>query len=240
MEASIMPDPIRGQASEHDTPSRAQRDRLQTLGEAAARSAQQPELPALPSCPGVIDVLLHRLQIPRHGMPIAVAPHCIQSASRALHAGLEEEIVLACLLHDFGMALARPDHGWWSAQLIEPYVSEKIAWAVRFHQALRFYPDAAVGYGYPELYLALFGPDYRPPEHIEAAYRYARNHPWYMAARSVTLFDDYSFDPEAPLDASDFVDIVGRHFRQPRQGLGNDASPTAHMWRTIIDPGRPL
>jgi hypothetical protein len=36
------------------------------------------------------------------------------------------------------------------------------------------------------------------------------------------------------------MEIIGRHFRQPKEGLGNDSSPTAHIWRTIIDPYKPL
>ena len=197
-------------------------------------------LAPLPKKPSLFDVLAGRLNTPKHGLAIAVAPHVAQSAAGALRAGLDEESVLACLLHDVGMGIARPDHGWWSAQLIEPYVSEKVTWAVRFHQALRFYPDPAVGYEYPEVYHALFGRDFKPPEYIEAAYRHARNHPWYMSARNVTLFDEYSFDLDAPLDLEPFVDIVGRHFRQPAEGLGNDSSPAAHMWRTLIDPSKPL
>ena len=200
----------------------------------------QESLAPLPARPTLIDVMLGRLNTPRHGMKFAVAQHVSQSAQQALRAGLDEESVLACLLHDIGMGVARPDHGWWGAQLIEPYVSEKVAWAVRYHQALRFFPDASVGYEYPELYVGLFGPDYQPPEYIQAAYRYARNHPWYMIARSVTLFDDYSFDPDAPLELGHFVDIVGRHFRQPAEGLGLDTSATSHMWRTLIDPTKPL
>jgi hypothetical protein len=37
-----------------------------------------------------------------------------------------------------------------------------------------------------------------------------------------------------------FTDIVGRHFKQPTEGLGNDNSPVAHMWRTIANPDAPL
>ena len=215
-----------------------QRERLRKLGEATQR--QGDGLPSLPKKPTLIDILTLRLNVPKHGMPFAVAPHVVQSANRALRAGLDEETVLACLLHDIGMGVARPDHGWWGAQLIEPYVSEKVTWAVRYHQPLRFFPDPAVGYEYPELYRSMFGPDYQPPEYIHAAYREALKHPWYMCARSVTMFDDYSFDREAPLNLDPFVDIVGRHFRQPAEGLGNDSSPTTHMWRTIVDPGKPL
>ena len=46
------------------------------------------------------------------------------------------------------------DHGWWGAQMFEPYVPEKVSLAIRYHQALRFYPDPANGYEYPELYYA--------------------------------------------------------------------------------------
>jgi len=37
-----------------------------------------------------------------------------------------------------------------------------------------------------------------------------------------------------------FLDIIGRHFKQPKEGLGNDASSVAHMWRTLAMPDNPL
>jgi hypothetical protein len=52
----------------------------------------------------------------------------------------------------------------------------------------------------------------------------------------VTINDIYSFDPNVAVDYDDFEDVVGRNFRQPREGLGFDASPVAHMWRTMIWP----
>ena len=96
-------------------------------------------------------------------LPFAPGSHMIQSAMRALRSGAREETVLACLLHDVGFALHAADHGYWGAQLIAPYVSEKVAWAVRYHQALRFYPDPEVGYEYPESYRRIFGPEYTGP-----------------------------------------------------------------------------
>jgi hypothetical protein len=47
--------------------------------------------------------------------------------------GHPEETILACLLHDIVFDLIRVDHGWWGAQLVEPYVSEKVSWAIRYH-----------------------------------------------------------------------------------------------------------
>jgi hypothetical protein len=170
----------------------------------------------------------------------APATHVLQSADKALAAGLPEDIVLACLLHDVAQTLMKADHGWWAAQLFEPYVSKKVAFAIRYHQALRFYPDPSVGYDYPQLYNLIFGTDYTPPTYIEAAYKYCRDHKWYMAARQITINDLYSFDPHHIVDPAKFTDIIGRHFKQPVEGLGYDNSPTAHMWRTIANPDAPL
>ena len=58
------------------------------------------------------------------------AQHVMQSAARAMKNGLPEDIVFACLLHDTGMALQMPDHGYVGAALYEPYVDEKVSWAI--------------------------------------------------------------------------------------------------------------
>jgi hypothetical protein len=166
--------------------------------------------------------------------------HVLQSANLAMKNGMSEEIILACLLHDVVQEIIRTDHGWWGAQLFEPYVPEKVSFAIRYHQTLRYYPDPSVGYEYPDLYRQLFGADYVPPPYIEATYRMVRKHPWYMDARLVTVNDLYAFDPNAVVSIEPFRDIIGRHFKQPKEGLGNDGSPVAHMWRTIARPDQPL
>lgn len=168
------------------------------------------------------------------------ANHVLQSAQRALSTGLDEEIVLACLLHDVAQALIKVDHGWWGAQLFEPYVPPRTCFAIRYHQALRFYPDPANGYEYPRMYRMMFGEDYVPPPYIEQTCRLVRAHVWYLDARMVTVNDLYAFDPKAQVRIDPFVDIIGRHFRQPAAGLGYDGSPVAHMWRSIAHPDTPL
>jgi hypothetical protein len=90
------------------------------------------------------------------------------------------------------------------------------------------------------MYIKLFGPDYRPEEYIEQAYREARAHRWYMTSRLITVNDLYAFDPTVQVALEEFTDVVGRHFRQPKEGLGFDGSPAAHMWRTIMWPTRYL
>ena len=170
----------------------------------------------------------------------APANHVLQSATRALKTGMPEEIILACLMHDTVHALVKVDHGWWGAQIIEPYVSEKVTFAVRHHQTLRFYPDDKYGYEYPEMYLNMFGEDYKPDAYLEKNYQFVKNHKWYELPRLVTVNDLYSFDPNAKVSIEPFIDIIGRHFKQPKEGLGFDNSPVAHMWRTIMFPDRPL
>jgi hypothetical protein len=168
------------------------------------------------------------------------ADHCLQSAHRAMKTGMSEEVILACLLHDTVQALMRVDHGYWGAQMYEPYVPAKTAFAIRYHQALRFYADPAAGYEYPDLYRNLFGEDYVPPPHIQADYKMVRNHKWYMEARLVTVNDLYAFDPNAKVSLDPFREIIAKHFKQPKEGLGNDHSPVAHFWRSIARPDSPL
>jgi hypothetical protein len=189
-----------------------------------------PRLPPMPEKPTLIDFFKARF---------ATTSHLLQSATHALKAGHSEKVILACLLHDIGVAsFIRCDHGYWGAQMIEPHVDEEVSWAVRMHQALRFFPDPSVGYEYPELYLKAFGPDYRPEPYIVAEYERARNHKWYMSSRLITMNDIYSFDPDAKVNLDDFVDIIGRNFKQPKEGLGFDNSPSSHMWRTLMWPTR--
>ncbi len=166
--------------------------------------------------------------------------HVLQSATQAMKRGMTEEVVLACLLHDVVQSLIKVDHGWWGAQMFEPYLPEKSTFAIRYHQALRFYPDEANGYEYPDLYRRMFGEDYKPDPYIEDTYRMVRKHKWYIEPRMVTVNDLYSFDPNALVSMDPFVDLIGRHFKQPKEGLGFDNSPVAHMWRSIAFPDHPL
>src|SRR5439155_4732607 len=169
------------------------------------------------------------------------ANHMMQSARLAMKNGAGEKVVLACLLHDIAIAgFIRGDHGYWAAQLLEPYVDEEVSWAIRYHQALRFFPDESIGYRYPDMYVTLFGPGYKVEPYVERDYNYARGHKWYMTARLICVNDLYSFDPTVQVQLEEFTDVVGRNFKQPKEGLGFDASPAAHMWRTIMWPTKYL
>ncbi|MCH8169074.1 MAG: hypothetical protein IIC03_14265, partial [Proteobacteria bacterium] len=171
----------------------------------------EPRLPKMPEKPTLVDFFKLRW---------APASHVLQSAALARRNGYGDRIVMACLLHDISVhGLIRTDHGYWTAQLVEPYVHPEVAFAIRYHQALRFFPDPDAGYEYPVNYLKWFGEDYVPPDYIKADYEYARAHEWYMSARQVTLNDLYAFDPAVNPKIEEFEDIIAREFRQPEEGL---------------------
>jgi hypothetical protein len=154
-----------------------------------------PRLPPMPEKPTLIDFFKYRF---------GPCMHLLQSARHAVNGGLSEKMVLACLLHDIStIGFIRGDHGYWGAQLVEPYVDEEVTWAIRAHQVLRFYPDESVGYEYPHSYVK-------------------------------------TFDPNVHVELDEFTDIIGRNFRQPKEGLGFDNSPVAHMWRAMIRPAKYL
>ena len=187
-----------------------------------------PRLQSMPAAPTLLDFFKYRFP---------PANHLLQSARHALIAGHNEKVILACLLHDIAIyGFIRGDHGYWGEQMIAPYVDEEVSWAIRSHQALRFFPDLSVGYEYPEVYLRYFGDTYEPEPYIKAEYERARNHRWYMTSRLICLNDIYSFDPSVIVTLDDFADIIGRNFRQPKEGLGYDNTTAAHVWRTIIAP----
>lgn len=189
-----------------------------------------PALPRMPEKPTLFDFFKYRFN------PIAVN-HLLASAKRAQDDGHSDQVVMACLLHDISNGcLIRPDHGYWGAQLIAPYVDEEVSWAVKYHQALRYLPDPDVGYSYPESYYKFFGRNYQMPAYLKRDAEYARKHKWYMTARLVTMYDLYFFEKTEPLQPEYFSDLIARNFRQPTEGLGHDDSPTSHMWRTMIWP----
>lgn len=199
-------------------------------GRRVAMGDYDPALPKLSGAPTLVEFFEKRFA-PQ------VVNHMLQSASLAAKAGVGETGILACLLHDIAMAgLQQADHGYWGAQLVEPYVDPEVTFAVRYHQALRFFPDPDAGYAYPQAYIDLLGADYVPEPYIRADYDYARSHRWYGMARMITVNDVYAFDPDAVVSLETFTDIIGRHFRQPKEGLGFDNSPVAHMWRAMIWP----
>src|SRR4051812_19355764 len=76
---------------------------------------QDPRLKRVPERATLVDIFRLRCR-PTH-------QHLLQSAALAQKNGCSEKIILACLLHDFSVScFIQADHGYWGAQLMEPYV----------------------------------------------------------------------------------------------------------------------
>ena len=79
-------------------------------------------------------------------------------------------------------------------------------------------------------------------EETSLGYRLARRY-WHqgLATEAARAVAQYAFDENTrEVKIEEFTDIIGRQFKQPKEGLGFDNSPSSHMWRTIMNPDRPL
>ena len=73
------------------------------------------------------------------GYQVSRLEHSLQSATRALHAGESEEMIVAALLHDIGDELAPMNHSEYAASILKPYVSEKTHLIVEKHGEFQAY-----------------------------------------------------------------------------------------------------
>jgi hypothetical protein len=54
-----------------------------------------------------------------------------------------------------------------------------------------------------------------------------------MTSRLITKYDIYAFKENRSVDPDKFTDIIGRHFKQPKDASDSTAPPPAHMWRSL-------
>ena len=144
--------------------------------DALVMMGDNPALPKMPERPTLKDFFALRLS--KTG-----TNHMLQSATLAREHGLDEKVIMACLVHDIAIAgLISANHGYWGAQMVAPYVDEEVAWAIQKHEGLRYFADESVGYRYPQAYIEYFGQDYRPPAYLCREAEEARKHRWYMTS----------------------------------------------------------
>ncbi len=138
---------------------------------------------------GVADRLLaelHQLDGGFGGYQIDRLQHSLQTATRALRDGRDEEYVVCALLHDLGDLLAPDNHSDYAAAILKPYVSEANHWMIRHHGLFQSY-----------YYAHHLGGD----RHARDAFK---DHPHYQRTVDFChLYDQTSFDPAydtLPLD----------------------------------------
>ncbi len=144
---------------------------------------------------GALERLDHTLQ----GYPVSRLEHSLQTATRALRDGADDELVAAALIHDVGDELAPYNHAEIAAGILRPYVRPEVTWIVEQHGLFQSYYYAHHSGGNRN------GRD-----------RF-RDHPWYQACRDFCAnWDQCSFDPGydwQPL--SSFEPLIRRIFTRP-------------------------
>jgi predicted HD phosphohydrolase len=149
---------------------------------------------------------LERFQGP---LQVSRMEHSLQSATRALRAGKDNEYVAAALVHDIGDALAPYSHGEMVAGVLRPFVSERVCWIVQKHALFQSY-----------YYAHLDGGD----RHARDKYR---DHPFYDdCVEFCEHFDQNCFDPEYDsLPLEHFRPILEEVFSAPRHAADELAGP---------------
>lgn len=138
-------------------------------------------------------------QVPTFGYQINNFRHCLQSATRVLRAGFDDETIAVALLHDIGFDVCPATHGDFAAALMQPFISERNHWMLEHHQIFQSVHSPA--------HPALSAND------VDAY----RGHPHFAwTAEYVARFDQDAIRPDEdvlPLDA--FVPYVHRLFATP-------------------------
>ncbi len=91
------------------------------------------------SLPDRIMKALLQLEDSFSGYKISRLEHSLQSATHALEAGEDEEMVVAALVHDIGDPLAPASHSELAAAILRPYVSERVYWIIKHHGLFQTY-----------------------------------------------------------------------------------------------------
>jgi predicted HD phosphohydrolase len=140
--------------------------------------------------PPTLDFVFGQLELLKDEDPGAAAvdryTHSLQTASRALHDGEDDETVVAALLHDIGDSLAPDNHAELAAAVLRPFVGDQNWWVVKYH-------DIFQGY----YYLHHVGKE----RTLRDAYR---GQPYFKACvRFCERWDQRSFDPAYPTESLD-------------------------------------
>ena len=137
------------------------------------------------------------------GFPIDRYAHSLQTATRALRDGRDEEYVCCALLHDIGDTLGSYNHPDIAAAILKPFVSEDNLWMVQHHGILQGH-----------YFFHHIGMDRDMREQF-------RGHPYFdKTAEFCALYDNPSFDKHAEtFPMSEFEPMLQRLFARPKNSI---------------------
>ena len=144
------------------------------------------------------------------GFPVDRYTHSLQTATRALRDGRDEEYVVCALLHDIGDTLGSFNHPDIAAAILKPFVSDENHWMVQHH-----------GIFQGHYFFHHIGLDRDLRDNFRA-------HPCYeRTAEFCELYDNPAFDPKAEtLPIEEFEPMLRRLMAQPRNSVYKAALKT--------------
>lgn len=137
------------------------------------------------------------------GFPIDRYAHSLQTATRALRDGRDDEYVCCALLHDIGDTLGSFNHPDIAAAILKPFVSAENLWMVQNHGIFQGY-----------YFFHHIGMDRNMREQF-------RDHPSFeRTAEFCELYDSPAFDPHAEtFPVVEFEPMLRRLFAQPKNTI---------------------
>jgi len=137
------------------------------------------------------------------GFAVDRLTHTLQTATRAMRDGRDEEYVVCALMHDIGDLMGPANHAEVAAVIMKPYVSEANHWMLDKHGIFQGY-----------YFFHHIGLDRDMREQF-------RGHPHFeQCAQFCHLYDQSSFDPDydtAPLEV--FEPMLRRVIERPKNSI---------------------
>jgi predicted HD phosphohydrolase len=145
------------------------------------------------------------------GFPVDRYTHSLQTATRALRDGRDDEYVVCALLHDIGDTLGPANHFDIAAAILKPFVSEENLWMVQHHGIFQGY------YFFHHL-----GLDRNMRDRFQGHPHYERT------AEFCALYDNPAFDPKAEtLPIGEFDNALRNVFAKPKNSIYMPAQKAA-------------
>ena len=141
------------------------------------------------------------------GFPVDRYTHSLQTGTRALRDGRDDEYVACALLHDIGDTLGTFNHPDIAAAMLQPFISDENLWMVKHH-----------GIFQGHYFFHHLGMDRDMRDQL-------RNHPCYdRTAEFCELYDNPAFDSRYDtLPIAEFMPVLQRVFASPRRSLYKQA-----------------
>jgi len=145
-------------------------------------------------------------------IPVSRYEHSLQTATRALRDGRDQEYVVCAMLHDIGDMLCPYNHQDVAVAILRSFVSEKNLWIVQQHALFQGY-----------YFFHHFGGDRHARDQF-------KDHPWYEDVREFCeKYDQAAFDPDYDTLPFETFEPLLRQVLTRSDGSNGNGAPASAM-----------